>query len=116
MRLMATIVLATALPAVTLAGVAAAANREDIATGLRRWTAGVSRTALLVTAPLWLIVVLRGLLYPAFASRDLENSWGGPTLAGAWAAHLLIGIAALLTVSFVVAALARCRDRGSTGS
>jgi hypothetical protein len=102
-RLLATIVLATALPAVTLAGVAAAANHEDIAAGLRRWTAGVSRAAVLVTAPLWLIVVLRGLLYPAFASSDLAKSWGGPTLAGAWVAHLLIGIAALLTVSFVLA-------------
>jgi len=34
-----------------------------------------------------------------FDSANLNNSWGGPTLAGAWAVHLALGVALLLAVA-----------------
>jgi hypothetical protein len=97
------VVVATALPAGALATIAATANQGDMATRLRRRSAGVPLVAQLVTAPLWLIVLLRGVLYPVLGSGHLENSWGGPTLAGAWAVHLMIGTVTLLVVSFILA-------------
>jgi hypothetical protein len=64
---------------------------------------GVSVVSLVLTGPLWLIVVLRGVLYPLIGADDLQDSWGGPTLAGAWAAHFALVVAILLAVSFVLA-------------
>jgi hypothetical protein len=58
---------------------------------------------LVLTGPLWLIVVLRGVLYPLIEADDLRDSWGGPTLAGAWAVHFALGVAILLAASFVLA-------------
>ena len=58
---------------------------------------------LVLTRPLWLIVGLRSVLYPVIAADDLQDSWGGPTLVGAWAVHLGLGVAILLAVSFVLA-------------
>jgi hypothetical protein len=98
-----TLVVATALPAVIMAGVATAANRVELAARLRQRAVGVSAVVFIFTGPLWLIVVLRGVLYPDIGADDLQDSWGGPTLAGAWAAHLGLGIAILLAVSFVLA-------------
>jgi hypothetical protein len=46
----------------------------------------------------WFLVLLatigavRGIFYPLIAAHDYENSWGGPTLAGAWAVHALLGV------------------------
>lgn len=94
---------AMALPTVGLARAADIGHRGDLAMRLRRRSAGVSRVALVVTAPFWLIVLFRGVLYPAFGGDDLEGSWGGPTLVGAWAVHLAIGVAALIAVSAVLA-------------
>ncbi|MEU6187935.1 hypothetical protein [Nocardia sp. NPDC047038] len=37
----------------------------------------------------------RGVCYPLVASDDLEDSWGGPTLAGAWAVHAALGVGLL---------------------
>jgi hypothetical protein len=59
---------------------------------------------LVITAPAWLLLATRGVLYPLFGSDDLDNSWGGPTLVGAWAAHFAVGVAVLLAVSFILAA------------
>ena len=98
-----TLVVATALPAVIAAGIASAANRVELAARLRQRAGGVSAIVFILTGPLWLIVVLRGVLYPIVGADDLEDSWGGPTLAGAWAAHLGLGVAILLAVSFVLA-------------
>jgi hypothetical protein len=95
-----TLVVATALPAVIVAGIASAANRVELAARLRQ---RAGRVSFILTVPLWLIVVLRGVLYPVVGADDLEDSWGGPTLAGAWAAHLGLGVAILLAVSFVLA-------------
>lgn len=98
-----TLVVATALPAVIMAGIATATNRVELAARLRQRVVGVSVVFLVVTGPLWLIIVLRGVLYPVIGADDLQDSWGGPTLAGAWAAHLGLGVAILLAVSFVLA-------------
>jgi len=98
-----TLVVATALPAMIVAGIASAANRVELAARLRQRAGPVSAIVFILTVPLWLIVVLRGVLYPVVGAGDLEDSWGGPTLAGAWAAHLGLGVAILLAVSFVLA-------------
>lgn len=55
--------------------------------------------SLLAAAYGWAIVVLN-LLYPARwligMGGSLEDSWGGPTLAGAWAVHAAGGLVMLL--------------------
>ncbi|MGQ4600733.1 hypothetical protein [Nocardia sp. R6R-6] len=49
----------------------------------------------------WLLVFLgvvaavRGICYPLVANDNLEDSWGGPTLAGAWVVHAVLGVAVL---------------------
>jgi hypothetical protein len=98
-----TLVVATALPAVIMAGIATATNRVELAARLRQRAAGVSVVFLVLTGPLWLIIVLRGVLYPLIGADNLQDSWGGPTLAGAWAAHLGLGVGILLAASFVLA-------------
>lgn len=39
-----------------------------------------------------LLMVLRGVLYGLVDSGPYDNSWGGPTRAGAWLAHFLVGL------------------------
>jgi len=114
----ATVVIATALPVAVLVNVLRVASRAHVTANLQRWIAGVPFIALVLTAPLWLIVLLRGVLYPALGSSDLEHSWGGPTLIGAWAVHLVIGVVLLLAASLLLALwhrpdiAMRERDRG----
>ena len=98
-----TLVVATALPAVIIAGIATAMHHVELAARLQQRAVGVSVAFLVLTGPLWLIVAWRGVLYPLVGADDLRDSWGGPTLAGAWAAHLGLGVAILLAVSFVLA-------------
>ncbi|WP_069161096.1 sensor domain-containing protein [Nocardia altamirensis] len=38
---------------------------------------------------------VRGVAYPLVAGDNYENSWGGPTLAGAWAVHAVLGLGVL---------------------
>lgn len=38
------------------------------------------------------VAAVRGVFYPLIAADDLEHSWGGPTLAGAWAVHAAGGL------------------------
>jgi hypothetical protein len=98
-----TLVVATALPAVVMARIATATHHVDLAARLWQRAVGVSVAFLVLTGPPWLIVAWRGVLYPLVGADDLQDSWGGPTLAGAWAAHLGLGVAILLAVSFVLA-------------
>ncbi|WP_067821230.1 hypothetical protein [Nocardia inohanensis] len=42
-----------------------------------------------------LVAAVRGIAYPLVAAGDYEHSWGGPTLAGAWAVHFLLGVGLL---------------------
>ncbi|WP_433654028.1 hypothetical protein ACQPW1_25535 [Nocardia sp. CA-128927] len=69
------------------------------------WHSMVSGALAVVT---WFFVFLavlgavRGALYPLLTD-SYANAWGGPTLAGAWSVHLLIG-AALVPVWLLVLA------------
>ena len=38
------------------------------------------------------LLVARGLFYGLIDDGPYDTSWGGPTLAGAWAAHALISV------------------------
>ncbi|MTE16830.1 sensor domain-containing protein [Nocardia aurantiaca] len=40
---------------------------------------------------LLVVAAVRGIFYPLIAAHDYEHSWGGPTLAGAWAVHFAGG-------------------------
>ena len=53
------------------------------------------------------LALVRGVLYPLVAADDYENSWGGPTLAGAWAVHALLGLGAYINRACVFGAIAR---------
>lgn len=103
-------VIATAVPTWVGARVAARTGRPELADRLRARAASVPVASRLGTIPFWLIVVLRGLLYPTMAG-DPATSWGGPTLVGAWVVHLLIALAMLLALSLGLAWLERQLDR-----
>jgi hypothetical protein len=105
-----TLAMATAVPARAVAWAAQRAGADDIGRRIKTWLDGIPTGAYLLTALLWMLVIWRGVLYPAFGgAKHLSKSWGGPTLAGAWAVHFALTIGALLVVSLAVA-LAR---RGS---
>ncbi|WP_212843066.1 hypothetical protein [Catellatospora sp. IY07-71] len=63
--------------------------------------------ALAVTGYCWIGVVVN-LAYPTRPlfgmSGEYRDSWGGPTLAGAWAVHALAGIVFLLIVPWILRA------------
>ncbi|MGC4747715.1 hypothetical protein ACLQ28_18975 [Micromonospora sp. DT201] len=48
--------------------------------------------AALLPLGIQLLLVLRGVLYGFVDPGPYDHSWGGPTLAGAWVAHFLIGL------------------------
>jgi hypothetical protein len=106
---LATLAIATTVPAYMVSAAARLSGRADVATRSRAWTARTSVVAAILTAPVWAVVILRGVLYPLFGSDNLEDSWGGPTLAGAWAVHLLVGLASVLAVSLVIASASSVR-------
>ncbi|MFD8206656.1 hypothetical protein ACFV2S_09670 [Streptomyces sp. NPDC059695] len=47
----------------------------------------------LVPVGVEILFVLRGVLYPVVDHGPYDHSWGGPSMAGAWAAHFLVGLA-----------------------
>lgn len=57
------------------------------------------------------IAAVRGIWYPLIADNDLEHSWGGPTLAGAWAVHALLGVGLLPAWGLVLAGLGTVQVR-----
>lgn len=64
----------------------------------------------------WAVFLARGVCYPlAEWGNDVSGSWGGPTMAGAWAAHfgvgLLTGAVMLPLVALLVAAQRRLAVR-----
>jgi len=79
----------------------------------RRWTAysvvslPVDLAVFAAAAYLWLLLPMN-LLYPlrlAVYDESATDSWGGPTMAGAWAVHAAGGTLAFLVVGLPVAAL-----------
>jgi hypothetical protein len=109
-----TITTATACPSLVFAWVAGAAAHDNMADRLRRWCVGVPRVAIVITGGLWIFVIAVGVLYPVTDSGNLANSWGGPTLAGAWLVHLSLLVALLLVVSLVLAVMLPPRVVGDT--
>ncbi|MET8039680.1 hypothetical protein ABZU25_02310 [Micromonospora sp. NPDC005215] len=64
-----------------------------------------------------LLMVLRGVLYGIVDPGPYDNSWGGPSRAGAWLAHFLVGLpmaaaglAALIGIAAVHQRLTRRLD------
>ncbi|MFF7340548.1 hypothetical protein ACFZAT_24820 [Streptomyces sp. NPDC008163] len=56
--------------------------------------------AFALAAPSVALLLTRGLLYPlATRGEDTANAWGGPTPAGAWAAHFAIALAMVTLVT-----------------
>jgi hypothetical protein len=64
---------------------------------------------LLAGAYVWSIVPMN-LAFP-LRSGDLSTSWGGPSLAGAWAVHALGGVVFLFVAPVVVHALTTLQSR-----
>ncbi|MET8120183.1 hypothetical protein [Micromonospora sp. NPDC005189] len=63
------------------------------------------------------LLVLRGVLYGVVDRGPYDDSWGGPTMAGAWLAHFLVGLpiaafglAALIGIAAVHQRLTRSLD------
>jgi hypothetical protein len=71
----------------------------------------VNLLAFVLTAPFWVIFLGRGVLYPVFGADNLENSWGGPTLAGAWLVHFLLGPPALVAITVILRPISRYQAR-----
>ena len=73
------------------------------------WADGVLGThtiaSYLVTGIVWVPLIVNGIFYPVFDADNLKNSWGGPTLAGAWVTHFAIGIGVLFGVALPFALL-----------
>lgn len=71
----------------------------------------VNLLAFVLTAPFWLLFLTRGFLYPVFGANNLEHSWGGPTLAGAWLAHWIQGPPALIVITVILWPIGRFQAR-----
>lgn len=54
---------------------------------------------------LTLVGAFRGIFHPLIDQDSYENSWGGPTLAGAWAVHFLVAAACVPLFIGIVAAI-----------
>src|SRR5215472_844451 len=95
----ATVLVAAVLPVRIVSWIAAGAGAASVAGRLRALTHGIPAAAYVVTGLAWVPLVPDGILYPLFDSANLNHSWGGPTLIGAWAVHLALGLALLLAVA-----------------
>ena len=58
-----------------------------------------------------LLFVLRGVFYGLVDRGPYDNSWGGPTRAGAWAAHFAVGVPLLVLALVVLAGLGNLHSR-----
>ncbi|MGW4326372.1 hypothetical protein ACWEKR_10830 [Nocardia sp. NPDC004573] len=52
-----------------------------------------------------IVAVFRGVCFPLVAGDNLDGSWGGPTLAGAWAVHAALGVGLLPVWLLILAGL-----------
>lgn len=98
-----TITTTTACPSLIVAWIAGATGHDEMADRQRKGCARIPRVAIVVTGGLWIYVIAAGVLYPVTDSGNLANSWGGPTLAGAWLVHLGLLLALLVVVSLILA-------------
>jgi hypothetical protein len=65
----------------------------------------------LVPLALLLVAVLRGVFYGIVDPGPYDTSWGGPSRAGAWLAHLLVGIPIMLAGLGALAGIAALHRR-----
>jgi hypothetical protein len=72
----------------------------------------VNLASLALTGYLWLLVPIN-IAYPLRPGTmdSYQHSWGGPSLAGAWAVHAAFGVAALFLSAWVVQASTRLQAR-----
>ena len=77
-----------------------------------RAAAGLVLGALAIV-PLGVLVlfVARGVLYGIVVDGPYDTSWGGPTRAGAWAAHFLVGVPLAVLALFALSGLAGLHRR-----
>ncbi|WP_040778779.1 hypothetical protein [Nocardia pneumoniae] len=61
------------------------------------------------------VAAIRGICYPLFAADNLGGSWGGPSLAGAWAVHAVLGVGLLPVWLLVLAGLGAFQVRLTRG-
>jgi hypothetical protein len=80
----------------------------------RRAVVGLVLGALAIV-PLGVLVlfVARGVLYGIVVDGPYDTSWGGPTRAGAWAAHFLVGVPLAGLALFALSGLAGLHGRWS---
>jgi hypothetical protein len=114
--LKATIVVAVALPMRLAAWIVRWLGATATPGKLRNLTSGIPVAAYVVTGIVWVLQIRSGILYPVFDAGNLRNSWGGPTLAGAWVTHFALGLAILLVVSFPFALWKTTRAKKRTGT
>jgi len=107
----AMILVAAVLPIRIASWIAAGAGAAGAAGRLRALTHGIPASAYVVTGLVWLPLLPNGILYPLFDSANLNHSWGGPTLIGAWAVHLALGLTLLLAVALPFALWQRRSSR-----
>jgi hypothetical protein len=94
------IVVAFVLPLRIAAWATGGLRTDGSATRLRALTAGVPVPAYVVTGVAWFFLLHSGIFYPVFDAGDLQSSWGGATLTGAWVVHLALALGLLLLVAF----------------
>ena len=99
LKIKGTVAVAAALPMRVASWIARAVGAAQTAGRLCRLTTGVPLAAYLATGVIWAFLLPNGVLYPVFDSANLNHSWGGPTLAGAWAVHFALGVGVLLVVA-----------------
>ncbi|WP_241989911.1 MULTISPECIES: hypothetical protein [unclassified Streptomyces] len=94
--------------AVRGAGAAVAPDRFRTVVGRAFRGLPANLLAFAVTGPCVVLLVARGVFYPlATAGEDVSHAWGGPTAAGAWAAHFAIALAMVTVVAAVLVAVRR---------
>jgi hypothetical protein len=94
------IVVAFVLPLRIAAWAARGMDTGRSAARLRAFTAGVPIATYVMAGVAWFLLLHSGIFYPLFDARDLQGSWGGPTLVGAWVVHLVLALGFLLVVAF----------------
>ena len=97
------IVVAFVLPLRIAAWAAGRLGADRSAARLRALTAGVPIAAYVVTGVVWFFLLHSGIFYPVFDAENLQSSWGGPTLVGAWVVHLALALGFLLVVALPLA-------------
>lgn len=88
---------------------AGSSRRRTLYYGLASLPANL--VAFVLVMPVWTVFLARGVFYPVFGADTLDQSWGGPTLAGAWFVHFVTGLLSILAVTILVWPVSRYQAR-----